>query len=521
MDERSNCKTCGALSLQDQSFLYVLSRVDCYPVTYLAKLPKAWRERLLRSVPPIQLYKLAASDVAFGINVEEIWEDMATLKDSVWATYFASVRQNDDCMQLSLNSFNESMMTRFFNYISHLYFLEQNRPYACNRMRELLFTVHKDNLNASVVSKLLKSHVQSLFMHRPPYYLVPFRCPSYSEGNIAEMMVELGTLPNSLEINMKCIARHAFCESETKYALLGSLRRVRVYCSWNDKGLFQILKQIVRYKQNSLINTSSRLNLESLELLNCNHQSVQSITPLLSAPHGYNRLTCLHISMRSSSTSVRHLPGIIKHQMNSLEELKLTNFEISHNAGIIGTSDYTLSVTISQLILKPQFRKLILDNFLRLPHMLAANVIQSFLRSIPNHKQTICLKRSQICLAGRVPFLVRRFDPDVSDDEAEFDTAIFHPACTEECTTYKHLVIDDVTLPVEFLEWMKGIEGIYLNSLIMKDILILPKVPPRGRKAHDNILEQEPLRPSDPFQMFDSHPNMICRNFVYSPKVYH
>ena len=512
----------GAISLQDQAFLYVLSRVECYPVSYLARLPKAWRERLLRAVPPIQLYKLNKSAVALGIDTGEIWEEMATLKDSVWATYFATIRRKDE---LSLSTFDESMTTRFFNYINHLYFMEQNRPYACNRMRELLFTVHKDNLESIVVTKLLKTHVQSLFMHRPPYYLVPFRCPSYSEQNIAQMMVKLGTLPNSLEINMKCVAKHTFNETDTNSTLLGSLRRVRVYCSWNDKGLQQILKQIVRYKSNSMItNATLDSNLESLELFNCNHQNIHSITPLLSPSHGYNHLKCLHISMRTSSTSMRYLPGIIKHQMNSLEELRLTNFEISPNAGIIGTSDYTLSVTLSQLILRPQFRKLILDRFSRLPHMLAANLIQSFLRSIPNHKQTICLKNSQICLAGRVPFLVKRLDPDMSDDdEDEFESAsVFHPACTEECTTYKHLVIDNVDLPVEFLEWMNSIDGIYLNTFIMKDISILPKVPPRGRRGINNIERKtdNDIHPGNPFRMLDSHPNMICRNFIYSSKGY-
>ena len=510
----------GAISLQDQSFLYILSRVESYPVSYLAMLPKAWRERLLRAVAPFQLYQLCKTDVALGIDVEGIWDEMAVLKDSVWATYFSTVKRKDD---LSLCSFEESMTTRFFNYIAHLYFTEQNRPYACNRMRELLFTVHKDNLESSVVKRLLKTHVQSLFMHRPPYYLVPFRCPSYTEYEMARKIIELGALPHSLEVNMKCIAREIFVENETNTHLLGSLRRLRVYCWWqNDKGLHNVIKHVVGNtagrKSISVASSSKRTthsNLQSLELLNCTIQSIQSITPLLSSSRGYNHLKCLHIEMQSSNTTMRHLPGIIKHQINKLEELKLTNFELSPNAGIIGTSDYTLNITLSQLILKPQFRKLILNNFSRLPHMFAANIIQSFLRSIPKHKQSVSFRNSSVCLAGRIPFIVKRLDPD-SDDEFDGEDALFHPACTEECTTYKHLEIDNVLLPTEFLEWMNSIEGIYLNTLVFRDISFLPKLPPRRREAIH--LERDETKCHDPFQIFDNHPNLICRKFYSSYK---
>ena len=205
-------------------------------------------------------------------------------------------------------------------------------------MRELLFTVHKDKLEQSVVKKLLKTHVQSLFMHRPPYYLLPFRCPSYSEHEIARKVIKLGALPNSLEINMKCVSKQIYTESETNNQLLSSLRRVRVYCSWNDKELHNVLKHIVGYTGKSDHVAVKRIrmhsNLQSLELLNCTSHNVRSITPLLSSSRGYNHLKCLHISMQSPNSTMRHLPGIIKHQINTLEELKLTNFELSPNAGI-------------------------------------------------------------------------------------------------------------------------------------------------------------------------------------------
>ena len=106
---------------------------------------------------------------------------------------------------------------------------------------------------------------------------------------------------------------------------------------------------------------------------------------------------------------------------------------------------------------------------------------------------------------GRIPF--HRLDSDTSEggDNNELDAVVFHPACTEECTTYKHLVLDSVCFPVEFLHWMKSIESIYLNTLMLRDVTVLPKLPPRGRAFE---MEQENIQPCDPFQMFDSHPNM-------------
>ena len=518
----------GAISLQDQSFLYILSRVECYPVSYLAMLPKMWRERLLRAVPPIQLYKLAKTDVALGIDVEDIWEDMATLKDSTWATYFAKSTKETE---LLITDRDDSKMTRFFNYINHLYFMEKNRPYACHRMRELLFSVHKDNLHTSLTDKLLKSHVQTVFMHTPPYYLVPFQCPRYSESTIAQIMVNLGALPRSFEVNLGSIPWNCdtFHESETNIRLLNSLRRVRLYCSLNDGDLFCILKQIVGYKINTLsaygIITDS--NLESLELLSCSQYNIQKINPLFSSPHGYNHLRYLHISMLSPSACTHYLSGILKHQMSTLQELKLTNFELSSSTvRTVGTSDYILNITLSQFILQPQFRRLILDNFLLLPQTIAVNIIQSFLRSIPNHKQTICFRNSQISHARkRAPCNHARYyydlDTSIEDYEEDNSDTVFHPACTEECTKYKHLILDDVSLPVEFLEWMCNIESIYLNTLILRDISLLPKLPPKLGQCEDHfnpVEEQMQACDPDPWHMFDNHPNLMCGTFMYCPK---
>ena len=508
----------GAISLQDQSFLYILSRVECYPAHHLALLPKAWRERLLRAVPPFQLYKLSKTDIALGVNIDDIWKDMAALKDSIWATYFATTSEEaGQFLALSLMDVDESMTTRFFNYISHLYFMEQNRPYACHRMSELLFTVHKDNLGSSLVNHLLKSHIQSLFMHSPPYYLVPFRCPSYSEGIMAQIMVESGALPQSLEVNMRCVSSHTFLESETNAQLLSSLRRVRVYCSPNERELFRILKQIVGYRRNSLSSYGLVIdsNLESLEFLNCSQYNIHKVNPLFSPPHGYNHLRCLHISMITLSSCMRYIPGILKHQMNTLQELKLSNFDLSPSAGIIGTTEYTLNIALSRLILRPQFRKLILHDFSRLPLMFAISMIQSFLRSIPNHKQTVCFSKSQICHAGKLPFNVKRSTKDYEASNSLGST--FHPACTEECTKYKHLILDDISLPVEFLEWMSSIESIYLNTLIFQDITLLPKLPPR-RRLRTIYDPDEVAADIDPWQMFDNHPNMICGTFMFFPK---
>ena len=267
-------------------------------------------------------------------------------------------------------------------------------------------------------------------------------------------------------------------------------------------------------------------NLESLELLSCSQYNIQKITPLFSSPHGYNHLKYLHISMLSQSACTHYLPGILKHQMNTLQELKLTNFELSsREAGTIGTSDYILNITLSQFILRPQFRKLILDNFRLLPQTFAVNVIQSFLRSIPSHKQTICFRNCQVSQARIVPFSTNRYhDPDSATEDYEEEdiySSSFYPACTEECTLYKHLILDNVLLPIEFLEWMCNIESIYLNTLMLRDISLLPKLPPKRGQGTCNDLNPawEEMQDCDPWQMFDNHPNLMCGTFMYYPKI--
>ena len=63
---------------------------------------------------------------------------------------------------------------------------------------------------------------------------------------------------------------------------------------------------------------------------------------------------------------------------------------------------------------------------------------------------------------------------------------------------------------------MNSIEGIYLNTLVFRDISFLPKLPPRRREAIH--LERDEIKCGDPFQIFDNHPNLICRKFYSSYK---
>ena len=76
-----------ALSLQDTSFLYILSNVDQYPVELLGLLPLHWRRALIEALPPFRLYQLEGTALAKGIETDEVWKSHSKRQDCVWGDY--------------------------------------------------------------------------------------------------------------------------------------------------------------------------------------------------------------------------------------------------------------------------------------------------------------------------------------------------------------------------------------------------------------------------------------------------
>lgn len=86
-----------ALSLQDTTFLYILSNVDQYPVELLGLLPLHWRRSLLEALPPFRLYQLEGTAIAKGIETDEVWGNHSKQQDCVWGEYLNDGRHKDGC----------------------------------------------------------------------------------------------------------------------------------------------------------------------------------------------------------------------------------------------------------------------------------------------------------------------------------------------------------------------------------------------------------------------------------------
>ena len=193
-----------ALSLEDQTFIFILGNVDSYPIDLLALLPSHLRRKLLSSLPPLRLYQLEQTPLARGINTDQIWERMSTLQDYTWGGYLKGENLNQDSSERPEGSSggdnkSESARTRFINYLSHLLFNEMNRDYACKRMTCLLHATHVDMLAPHVANTLMCGHVGKLFMFQPPAFLIPFRCPNLTERELYCTLCSNKMLPTSLE----------------------------------------------------------------------------------------------------------------------------------------------------------------------------------------------------------------------------------------------------------------------------------------------------------------------------------
>ena len=547
----------GPLSLQDQTFLYLLSHLDSFSSDCLALLPKAWRRRLLLTVSPLQLYKLEVTDVAKDIDTNEIWYEISTLNDSVWASYvIAETEGSRESRELMINDPSErqrtrySLRIRFFNYICHLFFNTSDRSYVRKRLNNLIFTIHKDKLDSSVVNRLLNTHIQSMFMFSEPYYLVPFRCKNFSESAILKIMIEEGALPKALEVHTKHLSKtelwklpqHGYLITSQ---LFGDLQYLTLHCTQSSIPFNEMLCSALGpfFKKQSYF-SHGHSSLRSLEVLKAYPKSIEGMAFHLSAPNGYNKLKKLYILTKESCAVNRYLSNIIDNQLQSLEHLTLSGFYFKNDDENCDLALYqngqglatTLEHVLSQLTCKPHFRHLKLDNFNNIPQSVVQRITDAYLRGLPRHKQklqfTNCsIKRGEIDPAGShiwgsgLPRAhthpPRTFDVDSSGSGGSGEYACLR--C--ESMVSKHLVFESSDVPINFLLWLGKLECICLNTLEFNQIRVVPEPPPRkpktSKRNHTLTHGQQPKTMSSTFYqfhprfIFDDHPNFHCRHFKW------
>lgn len=479
------------LSLQDSSFLYILSQVEHYPSEILAKLPLTWRRKLLSAVPPFRLLLLEKT-VGKGIDTDKIWEGLSKLKNSVWASYLKDGGNKPLGIQTSSTSLTQiwdkhhsygpdhpSLSAKFIDYLTYLLFNEMNRDYACKRITELLHATHVDMLDETMANALIYGHINSLFMFIPPYFLVPFRCPNLTERELYWSLHGNRMQPTSLEVytynlDSSPLWNQAIISQGMMRRMLSNLQFLRIY---NHKSKTMQLEQVAnavthssRYKEPP----SSMGSLKHLEILRAEDQHLAVIVPYFSGPNGYSNLTSLTISMKPvgyvQATSANHLGPIIKNQLSSLQHLHLQGLSCYTTKNAIHMRDYMFFDILASLILKQRFCNLVISQFKELPWQLLRMLLEANLRTVPSHKQTLIFRDGTVTTNGEILPLDKK---NAKEDEDEGENQ-FYPAAESKCLERKCIHFDNMSLPINVLEWFERTERLCINTLEFNKVKINP-----------------------------------------------
>ena len=87
--------------LQDLCLWVVINELDCYPTELLAALPYWLRCRILNNVPALDLYRLASTPIARGVDTDGIWKSL--LKANHFKNIKAQYRYQLHCWPNDVN----------------------------------------------------------------------------------------------------------------------------------------------------------------------------------------------------------------------------------------------------------------------------------------------------------------------------------------------------------------------------------------------------------------------------------
>ena len=468
------------ISLQDYTFLYILSHIDQYPVETLALLPKHWRRCLLSALPPFRLYQLENTVLAKDIDTVEMWTKLSQLKDSVWSSYLMKKNREGQIegsgTTRNWEGSSDSLRMRFINYLSYLLFNAMNRDYTCKRITELLHATHIDLLDKSLANGLIYGHINSLFMFQPPYYLIPFRCPNMRERELYWSLYSNRMFPTSLELYTSNLDSSPLWNQEfvSQEMMSRLLHKINFLCLYNRAYSTEQLEKIInavthsnKYKEPP----SEMGSLKYLEILRATDKHLSTIAPFFSGPHGYSTLISIIISMRSLQyfQASSFLSSFLKNQLNTLQHLELKNFTCSIARNTIKVGDYMLFMNLAAFILKPQFRSLTLNNFRNIPWKLLQMVVESNLRTVPSHNQTIIIQDSTVTTKGEMPFTEIE-ESDNEDENEEEKENQFCPAWDRKCLRHKRIHFQDAIIPIDVFNFFERTERLCVNTLEFNQI---------------------------------------------------
>lgn len=448
--ENTTTNALSPLTLQQQSFLFVLSHLQDYPISHLALLPKRWREALLTMAPLGYLLQLERTAVADRIDTEAVWEAGSSLIDSVWASYTL------------MDSIEDQWRDCYVSYLCHLLINTRNQAYIKKRIFELLYGIHRDKIPVGTAM------LPSLFIPlEQSYYRVPFYthncCTSVED--IALFFVHHLALPTVLDFcvsTVMCGPLWKRRENGLLEQLLSNVRSLRLSGCYKHKEAASFALQA------ATANTASAL--EWLEIWDANDSVLMMILELLHSPCGYTHLVKLAI-VRSQALQLSlpdnyyissigpSLSSMIEHHV-ALEQLTLHSLYCDS-----GAATDALVSSLATLLLRPQFEKLTLQKCTNMPLRAAKALIAALLAAFPSNQLKLCFADSEIvcCPTGS------------SSTHAQYfygESQLPKPSPSRLHGFHKHLHLNSVELPSELIEWLSEFDFIYLHTLSLDDIYI-------------------------------------------------
>ena len=279
------------LSLREQCFLHLVIHVMEFSSQELALLPEHYRQKLLRTVPPVHLYYLEQTAVADGIDTDAIWNEINQHPEDRNTRFaWTPIR--------ILDSHKDGLAAQYLASVwdALLGAERQIRVDYYSTVVKIIFSTHVSTLEDSTAD-FLKSHKQPWFVpivtnHQYTHqYLVAADWQTKSESEAAAYLVEIGALPTVLDLKL---SRFRDCRlwSQRSNGVLEHLlqkaqvRKIRMDfdLSWPvpfiDEGYF-VLQAV-----------SQRIvpALESLEFPKLHIDVLPTLVPLFSTPDGYSRL---------------------------------------------------------------------------------------------------------------------------------------------------------------------------------------------------------------------------------------
>ena len=449
------------LTLQEQSFLFMVSHIRSYPASVLAMLPKRWRESLLASVPLYSLIQLERTEVARGIDTWAVWEAESSLLNSVWASYTL------------MDSAEDSWRDCFVGYLCHLLFNGHNQAYVAQRASELLFALHRHKLPTTTAQRLLASHVQSLFIPLPQsYYIVPFSLHSIHSTSVVDLvlfLIQHLALPKVVELNATTLESSPLWKNRMDGLfgqLLSNVRSLRLSACRSER--FVVLVAIAAVVANP------KPMLEWLELWDAETSVLASAFDLFSPPSGYSGLVRLTVQQKTNPPRAKpvrlgvyhnasslgpSLSSMLSHQV-ALEQVTLHSVHCDSAA-----ASEVLCSSLALLLRRPHFEKLTLQKFSCLRLSDVKRLVATLLAACPASRLTLCLVNCEVVSSALSPVSTR-----VLRSTANSHLPKLNPSRLDGF--HKCLHLNAVEVPFELIEWLAELEFIYLNTLSLDGVYV-------------------------------------------------